>query len=76
MRLEMLSQNARNVRNCANINYSDCSSSGITMPARLAAAYLCTDSLAFAHPLLAIAFIGPLRDSVRNRWVLVFGMIE
>ncbi len=34
-----------------------------------------TDWLAFAHLVLAIAFIGPLRDPVRNRWVLTFGLI-
>jgi hypothetical protein len=34
-----------------------------------------TDWLAFAHIVLAIAFIGPLRDPVRNIWVINFGMI-
>jgi hypothetical protein len=34
-----------------------------------------TDWLAFAHLMLAVAFIGPLRDPVRNKWVLVFGII-
>ena len=34
-----------------------------------------TDWLAFAHLVIAIAFLGPLRDPVRNRWVLEFGMI-
>jgi hypothetical protein len=34
-----------------------------------------TDWLAFAHVVIAIAFIGPLRDPVRNRWVIEFGMI-
>jgi hypothetical protein len=34
-----------------------------------------TDWLAFAHLVIAVAFIGPLRDPVRNRWVLVFGVI-
>jgi hypothetical protein len=34
-----------------------------------------TDWLAFAHIVIAIAFIGPLRDPVRNIWVLQFGMI-
>lgn len=34
-----------------------------------------TDWLAFAHLVLAVAFIGPLRDPVRNRWVLTFGVI-
>ncbi len=34
-----------------------------------------TDWLAFAHLVLATAFIGPWRDPVRNRWVLEFGLI-
>ncbi|HEX4997442.1 MAG TPA: hypothetical protein VFY29_04420 [Terriglobia bacterium] len=34
-----------------------------------------TDWLAFAHLVIAIAFIGPLRDPVRNVWVITFGMI-
>jgi hypothetical protein len=34
-----------------------------------------TDWLAFAHLVIAIAFIGPLRDPVRNLWVLHFGVI-
>ena len=34
-----------------------------------------TDWLAFAHITIAIAFIGPLRDPVRNIWVVEFGMI-
>ena len=34
-----------------------------------------TDWLAFAHLVIAVAFIGPLRDPVRNVWVLVWGMI-
>jgi hypothetical protein len=33
------------------------------------------DWLAFAHFLLAILFIGPLREPVKNRWVIEFGMI-
>lgn len=35
-----------------------------------------TDWLAFAHIVIATAFIGPLRDPVRNVWVLQFGMIS
>jgi hypothetical protein len=31
--------------------------------------------LAFAHFVLAILFIGPYRDPVRNKWVIEFGMI-
>jgi hypothetical protein len=34
-----------------------------------------TDWLAFAHLVIAIAFIGPLRDPVRNVWVIEFGLI-
>jgi hypothetical protein len=34
-----------------------------------------TDWLAFAHIVIAIAFIGPLRDPVKNLWVIEFGMI-
>ena len=34
-----------------------------------------TDWLAFAHIVIAIAFIGPWRDPVRNVWVLEFGII-
>jgi hypothetical protein len=34
-----------------------------------------TDWLAFAHLVIAVAFVGPLRDPVRNRWVVTFGMI-
>jgi hypothetical protein len=34
-----------------------------------------TDWLAFAHLVLAAAFIGPLIDPVRNKWVLQFGLI-
>ncbi len=34
-----------------------------------------TDWLAFAHLVIAIVFLGPLRDPVQNRWVIQFGMI-
>jgi hypothetical protein len=34
-----------------------------------------TDWLAFAHIVIGMAFIGPLRDPVRNIWVIEFGMI-
>jgi len=34
-----------------------------------------TDWLAFAHIVLAVAFLGPLVDPVRNKWVLQFGLI-
>ena len=34
-----------------------------------------TDWLAFAHLVIAVAFIGPIRDPVRNIWVVTFGLI-
>ena len=34
-----------------------------------------TDWLAFAHLVIAVAFWGPLKDPVRNIWVIEFGMI-
>lgn len=34
-----------------------------------------TDWLAFGHVVIAIAFIGVLRDPVRNIWLFDFGMI-
>lgn len=34
-----------------------------------------TDWLGFGHLAIAVAFLGPLRDPVRNVWVLEFGMI-
>lgn len=34
-----------------------------------------TDWLAFAHLVIAVAFIGPLRDPVRNKWIITFGLI-
>ncbi len=34
-----------------------------------------TDWLAFAHLVLAIVFIGPWRDPIRNKWVFQFGVI-
>ncbi|MCE5187314.1 MAG: hypothetical protein LLF76_14440 [Planctomycetaceae bacterium] len=37
--------------------------------------YYGTDWLAFAHIFIASAFIGPLRDPVRNKWVIDFGLI-
>lgn len=33
------------------------------------------DWLAFAHLLIAIAFIGPYRDPVKNQWVIQWAMI-
>jgi hypothetical protein len=33
------------------------------------------DWLAFAHFVLAVLFIGPLRNPVRNKWIIEFGMI-
>ncbi|MGA7340201.1 MAG: hypothetical protein WBE72_12370 [Terracidiphilus sp.] len=34
-----------------------------------------TDWLAFAHLVIAVAFIGPFVDPVRNKWVVAFGLI-
>jgi hypothetical protein len=34
-----------------------------------------TDWLAFAHLVIAVAFIGPFRDPIKNIWVIQFGMI-
>jgi hypothetical protein len=34
-----------------------------------------TDWLAFAHLAIAIAFVGPYIDPVRNKWVITFGLI-
>lgn len=34
-----------------------------------------TDWLAFGHFVIAIAFVGALREPVRNRWLYLFGMI-
>jgi hypothetical protein len=33
-----------------------------------------TDWLAFGHLMIALAFVGALRDPVRNRWLYQFGM--
>jgi hypothetical protein len=34
-----------------------------------------TDWLAFAHLAIAVAFIGPTIDPVKNKWVITFGLI-
>ena len=34
-----------------------------------------TDWLAFGHLMIAVAFVGALRDPVRNRWLFDFGLI-
>lgn len=34
-----------------------------------------TDWLAFAHIVIAIAFVGPLKNPVRNIWIVEWGMI-
>lgn len=34
-----------------------------------------TDWLAFAHLVIAVAFIGPWRDPVKNIWVIEFGLV-
>jgi hypothetical protein len=33
------------------------------------------DWLAFAHIVIAMAFIGPLRDPVRNKWIIDWAML-
>ena len=35
-----------------------------------------TDWLAFAHLIIAILFIGPLRDPVQNSWIIDWGIIS
>jgi hypothetical protein len=34
-----------------------------------------TDWLAFGHIVIAVSFLGPLRDPVKNIWVIEFGVI-
>ena len=34
-----------------------------------------TDWLAFAHLVIAVAFIGPLKNPVKNIWIIEFGII-
>jgi len=34
-----------------------------------------TDWLAFAHLVIAVIFIGPFIDPVRNKWIVTFGLI-
>ncbi|KAA6456243.1 hypothetical protein DYQ86_25955 [Acidobacteria bacterium AB60] len=34
-----------------------------------------TDWLAFAHLVIAVAFLGPFLEPVRNKWVIQFGLI-
>ena len=34
-----------------------------------------TDWLAFAHLMIAIAFVGPWIDPLRNKWLITFGLI-
>lgn len=34
-----------------------------------------TDWLAFAHLVIAVVFIGPLIDPIRNKWIITFGLI-
>ena len=34
-----------------------------------------TDWLAFAHLVIAVAFVGPYIDPIRNKWVVTFGLI-
>ena len=34
-----------------------------------------TDWLAFGHLVIAVAFVGPFLDPVRNKWFITFGLI-
>jgi hypothetical protein len=34
-----------------------------------------TDWLAFGHFAIAFAFVGPLRDPLKNSWVITFGLV-
>lgn len=34
-----------------------------------------TDWLAFGHIVIGLAFLGVLRDPIRNRWIVEWGMI-
>lgn len=34
-----------------------------------------TDWLAFGHLVIAVAFLGPYMDPVRNKWLVTFGLI-
>ena len=34
-----------------------------------------TDWLAFGHFVIALAFVGGLRDTVRNKWLFTWGML-
>ena len=34
-----------------------------------------TDWLGFAHLVIAVAFVGPWRDPVKNKWIIEFGII-
>lgn len=34
-----------------------------------------TDWLAFAHLMLAILFIGPFKNPIKNKWIIEFGII-
>ncbi len=37
--------------------------------------FYCTDWVGFAMIVIALVFIGPIRDPVRNIWVIQFGML-
>jgi hypothetical protein len=34
-----------------------------------------SDWMGFAHLVIAVVFIGPLKDPIRNRWVVEFGIV-
>jgi hypothetical protein len=45
------------------------------MDARYPFVFYGGDWLAFGHFMIALSFVGPLRDPVRNVWIYDFGMI-
>lgn len=47
----------------------------LTTESRFPFLFYGTDWLAFGHLVIAMAFIGPIRDPVRNVWVVEWGML-
>jgi hypothetical protein len=47
----------------------------VTTGARYPFLFYGTDWLAFAHLVIAILFVGPIKDPVRNVWVILWGLI-
>ena len=46
-----------------------------TVSEQYAFMFYSTDWLAFAHVVIAIAFLGPVRDPLRHVWIVEWGMI-